>query len=110
MKITREWLFENQTEAGSWTQDQLECVGVEWPPREGWIARILGSEISAERARRFEQRLTRKQLRQQRRAERLLGQVPERPTEAIAAAADYLQQLLDEQRQAARAHQRGLNP
>ena len=63
MFITRDWLFNHQTDAGSWTRDQLEAVGVKWPPSSGWIERIFGCQINEVTQRRFEQRLTRKQVR-----------------------------------------------
>lgn len=63
MFITREWLFSHQTEAGSWTRDQLEAVGVKWPPAQGWIERIVGCQINEVTQRRFELKLTAKQIR-----------------------------------------------
>jgi hypothetical protein len=63
MRITREWLFEHQTDAGSWTRDQLQAVGVKWPPLQGWIGRIVGNEINAATQARFEARRTVKQCR-----------------------------------------------
>lgn len=67
MFITREWLFSHQTEAGSWTRDQLEAVGVNWPPMTGWIDRIVGCQINEITQLRFESKLTRKQVKLNRR-------------------------------------------
>lgn len=52
--ITRPWLFANRTAAGSWTQAQIEALGIAWPPTSGWQQRIMGSEISGQSAAAFE--------------------------------------------------------
>ena len=39
--------------SGGWNNRQLQTLGVEVPPREGWIERIVGAEISAESYQRF---------------------------------------------------------
>ena len=54
MQVTRSYIMANRTNRGAWTRSQIEALGVEWPPRQGWIDRIVGTEISAEAARRFE--------------------------------------------------------
>lgn len=55
MKITREWIKANARKDGQgWNKKQLEVVGVEWPPSSGWIERIVGGELSDEKARLFE--------------------------------------------------------
>ncbi len=63
MRITREWLFQHQTDRGSWTRDQLLAVNVNWPPQAGWIDRIIGCEINDWARERFESRKTVKQCR-----------------------------------------------
>lgn len=46
MKLTREMIFEGQTPRGAWNRNQLEIIGVPWPPIHGWIDRAIGQEIS----------------------------------------------------------------
>jgi hypothetical protein len=48
MKITRQMIHDNETEYGSWTRAQIEALGVKWPPRNGWLGKLEGSEISPE--------------------------------------------------------------
>jgi hypothetical protein len=54
MKITREWIKEHSTPKGGWTADQLKCLGVSWPPQHGWLQSLIGKEIDAETADKFE--------------------------------------------------------
>jgi hypothetical protein len=51
--ITREFIHSHKTEAGGWTRDQLNVLGVEWPPKKGWLSGSVGKEITEEEARRF---------------------------------------------------------
>ena len=53
MRVTREFIFKNRTENGAWTYAQLDALGVKCPPRNGWIDRIEGKEISEEEAKLF---------------------------------------------------------
>ena len=68
-EVTEQWVRQYQSRGGGWTRDQLEAIGVSWPPREGWIRRIVGSRISGEQRERFERRLDRKAVRRE-----MLGQ------------------------------------
>lgn len=52
--ITRQWLIDNKTERGAWTKDQIESLGIEWPPTSGWIIRIVGKGISLSNKELFE--------------------------------------------------------
>lgn len=52
MKITREWVHEFGTVNGigaSWSQKQLAILGVPWPPKKGWLSRLIGTDELAER-------------------------------------------------------------
>ena len=53
MKITREFLEIHKSTRGSWNSSQLAVVGIEWPPKKGWRARLEGKEITDEQARLF---------------------------------------------------------
>jgi ribonuclease HI len=46
MIITTELLEQGRSERGGWTRDQLELLGVGWPPPpSGWAKRLVGKEI-----------------------------------------------------------------
>lgn len=53
MRITRELLEQGQSKAGGWSREQLRLLGVNWPPKRGWPAKIVGSEITDAEAARF---------------------------------------------------------
>ncbi|OGA59959.1 MAG: hypothetical protein A3G81_25980 [Betaproteobacteria bacterium RIFCSPLOWO2_12_FULL_65_14] len=53
MKITVELIFDGQSIFGGWSRKQVECLGVCWPLRRGWIALACEQEITPESARRF---------------------------------------------------------
>lgn len=55
-RVTESWIREFQSREGGWTRDQQESLGLAWPPREGWIRRVVGMQISDERRTRFERR------------------------------------------------------
>lgn len=48
MVITRRWLHQNATKGCGWTKVQLKVLGVQWPPRNGWMEKLIGEEISAD--------------------------------------------------------------
>ena len=64
-RITETWIREFQSGNGGWTRDQLDAVGVAWPPREGWIGRLVGKEITDEQRERFERRRDRHMVRRE---------------------------------------------
>lgn len=53
MQITEELLAEGRSGPGGWSKAQVTILGVEWPLRKGWKARIMGREISEADAARF---------------------------------------------------------
>ena len=53
--ITREYINSNKTARGAWTKVQIEALGLEWPPTNGWINCLIGEILSPEQASRFEQ-------------------------------------------------------
>ena len=61
MIITKEYIMEHRTAAGSWTKSQMEALGAGWSAEKGWINRISGNEISEENRIIFEKKLTAKQ-------------------------------------------------
>jgi hypothetical protein len=44
--VTRAWLDAHKSRTGFWKPKQLAALGVEWPPRRGWLARVKGSVIT----------------------------------------------------------------
>lgn len=54
-KITSEWINSNKTEKGAWTRKQILALGIEWPPKSGWIQALNGELITSEAARKFEE-------------------------------------------------------
>lgn len=53
VKITRDFIMAGRLNGGGWNAGQLSRLGIRWPPRRGWIDRVVGRAISAEDAKRF---------------------------------------------------------
>jgi len=53
MRITEELLKRGTSRNGGWNKEQLEILGVSWPPIKGWKYRIIGQNISDKDAERF---------------------------------------------------------
>lgn len=60
MKVTRQFLMDNCTLRGAWTQAQIEALGVQWPPRAGWIDAVIGLELTEAQVRQFQDSTTKK--------------------------------------------------
>ena len=54
MVITKEYLLNNRTKKGGFTKAQLKALDIKWPPRQGWMDILIGSEISEEMRSKFE--------------------------------------------------------
>lgn len=54
MVITNDWIAEHATGKAGWTRQQLDCLGVAWPPVKGWRSRLIGTQIPDAKAREFE--------------------------------------------------------
>ena len=63
MIITRKYIMKFRTDRGAWTKPQIEALGIEWPPRKGWIDRLHGKHLSRDNQIQFESRLGVKQVR-----------------------------------------------
>lgn len=48
MKLTYEALMKLKSLNGGWNSTVLEKLGVPWPPKKGWIKRIVDSDIPDE--------------------------------------------------------------
>jgi hypothetical protein len=44
--VTRAWLDAHKSRTGFWKPKQLTALGVECPPRRGWLAKVEGSTIT----------------------------------------------------------------
>lgn len=55
MQLTREYIMKHRTVRGAWTRAQIEALGLEWPPLQGWIDSVVGQHITEAQARQFEQ-------------------------------------------------------
>lgn len=44
--VTAGWIHAHKTKNGAWTRAQLAALGVNWPPKHGWIGRVIGMEIT----------------------------------------------------------------
>jgi hypothetical protein len=55
MLITYDWIQRNSTsqKVGSWNKAQLKAIGA-WPPKKGWVFRMIGQEITEPQQREFE--------------------------------------------------------
>lgn len=38
--VTADLIFAIRSKAGAWNQYQIEAIGVEWPPKQGWLAKF----------------------------------------------------------------------
>jgi len=55
MKVTLEFLHANSSHPSGqgWTKKQLSILGVDWPPRKGWIDDVVEIELTDEQAAEF---------------------------------------------------------
>lgn len=61
MKVTHQFIVENRTPRGSWTQAQIEALGIVWPPRAGWMDKVIGHDLTEAQVRQFQDTTTKKQ-------------------------------------------------
>jgi len=48
VRITRQLLASGASRNGGWSKEQLGLLGVTWPPKRGWVRRIVGKWIDEE--------------------------------------------------------------
>ena len=53
MVITKDYLLTNRTKRQAWTKRQLNILGVDYPPRKGWMNDLEGIEITEEQHKAF---------------------------------------------------------
>lgn len=49
MKLTRQMIHDAATPRGAWNSHQLALIGVQWPPKQGWLSELVGTEIEPEK-------------------------------------------------------------
>ena len=52
--ITKEYLSKHATKRGAYTKKQINALGLDWMPDIGWQSRLIGTELSLDKARIFE--------------------------------------------------------
>ena len=52
--VTAEWIHRFATDRHGWTSAQIRAIGIAWPPANGWIDYMAGSQIADDAAREFE--------------------------------------------------------
>ena len=52
--ITAEYIHRHKTPRGAWTRIQIEALGLDWPTKQGWIDRLVDTEISFSQCQAFE--------------------------------------------------------
>ena len=63
MIVTKKWIMSHRTPKGAWTRPQIEALGIDWPPRHGWMDRAIGKTINNSERIQFEAKLGIKQVR-----------------------------------------------
>lgn len=53
MKLTRQMIDSGRSDNGGWSKEQLRMIGVSWPPKLGWPAKVTGTEITEETFQQF---------------------------------------------------------
>ncbi len=58
--VTEDWIVSNKTSKGGWNKKQINALGLDWPPRAGWMKLLDGTMISEEKKEIFLQAKTNK--------------------------------------------------
>lgn len=53
-EVTEDWVKANRSGKGGWNRQQLELLGVKWPPIRGWLNETVGRQITDVDKQRFE--------------------------------------------------------
>jgi hypothetical protein len=53
-KVTEEWLRQFSSHGFGWNHQQLEILGVKWPPYKGWLTASIGMELTENQRLQFE--------------------------------------------------------
>ena len=54
IKLTREIIKKASSPGGAYTKSQLEAIGVPWPPKSGWIDEEVGTYITIDQLKEFQ--------------------------------------------------------
>ena len=55
MILTKQYINSHRTAKGAFTRVQVEALGLKWTPPAGWVKRLVGTEISEDQAKNFEE-------------------------------------------------------
>lgn len=53
-RVSKAWINEHCTARGAWTCNQIQALGLKWPPHRGWKDRVHGNMITNEARAAFE--------------------------------------------------------
>ena len=53
MKLTRENIHAAGSSGTGFNRGQLAVLGIEWPPKKGWLTQLIGTEVSDEKYKKF---------------------------------------------------------
>lgn len=53
IQLTRQIIERAQTPNGGYTKNQLEAIGISWPPQEGWVEQKVGTFITPSQLEKF---------------------------------------------------------
>ncbi len=53
VELTSDLIEAAKSEQGGWTREQLECIGIGWPPPKEWKRQVIGRKIDKASAERF---------------------------------------------------------
>ena len=51
--ITTKLIYDGRSANGGWSKSQLKILGIDWPPKQGWIEEVEGLQITLEKAAKF---------------------------------------------------------
>ena len=97
MIITRKYIMKFRTDRGAWTKPQIEALGIDWPPRKGWIDRVVGKEIRPDNQIQFEARIGITKYRKQRKAKDFSTAEQSFDTKKVEALRRYEERKTEEQ-------------
>ena len=52
-EVTRDWIHRHKTERGGFTKAQVQALGVDYPPKKGWVSELCGEYITQDQAKAF---------------------------------------------------------
>jgi hypothetical protein len=53
IEITMQIILMGKSSRGGWGREQMRLLGVPWPPKHGWVEKVVGTRISREAYNKF---------------------------------------------------------